>query len=101
MRTLHADVHAIIYSQSNPNIIYHGNDGGIWRSLDEGVSWTNLNTTGFSATQFSDIATHPTDRNFTLAGTQDNGTELLLPNGTFRRVDFGDGGFTLIDRNAN
>jgi len=100
VNTLHADVHAIAYAPSNPNVIYHGNDGGIWRSLDAGLTWIALNNAGFSATQFSDIATHPVDPNFTLAGTQDNGTELLLPDGTFRRVDFGDGGFTLIDRNA-
>jgi len=98
--TLHADVHAIAYAKSNPNIIYHGNDGGIWKSVDAGLNWINLNNAGFSATQYSDIATHPTDRNFTLAGTQDNGTQLLKPDGTFVRVDFGDGGFTLIDRNA-
>ncbi|MGI8481514.1 MAG: WD40/YVTN/BNR-like repeat-containing protein, partial [Chthoniobacterales bacterium] len=97
---LHADVHAINVAPSNPNIIYHGNDGGIWRSLDKGLTWTSLNTTGFSATQFSGIALHPTDRNFTLSGSQDNGTELLKPDGSFFRVDFGDGGYTLIDQNA-
>jgi hypothetical protein len=98
--SLHADTHAITYSKSNPNVIYHGNDGGIWRSDDGGTSWINLNNSGFSATQFSDIATHPTDRNFTLAGTQDNGTNLYQPDGSWFRVDFGDGGYSLIDRNA-
>ncbi|HEX8678970.1 MAG TPA: hypothetical protein VF683_03360, partial [Chthoniobacterales bacterium] len=100
INTLHADVHAIVYARSNPNVVYHGNDGGIWRSVNGGQDWQHLNTREFSATQFSDIATHPTDRNFTLAGTQDNGTELLRADGTFMRVDFGDGGFSLIDRNA-
>ena len=98
--SLHPDTHAITYSRSNPNVIYHGNDGGIWRSLDGGASWNNLNNGSFSATQFSDIATHPTDRNFTLAGTQDNGTPLRRADGTWFRADFGDGGFSLIDRNA-
>lgn len=100
VNTLHADTHAIVYSRSHPNVVYHGNDGGIWRSLDGGQNWQHLNTREFSATQFSDIATHPTDGNFTLAGTQDNGTELLRPDGTFMRVDFGDRGYSLIDRNA-
>jgi hypothetical protein len=80
--------------------VYHGDDGGIWRSNNGGASWINLNNSTFSATQFSDIATHPTDRNFTLAGTQDNGTPLLRSDGTWFRSDFGDGGFSLIDRNA-
>lgn len=96
---LHADVHAITYAPSNGNCVYHGNDGGIWRSLDGGNNWTSLNNTTFSATQFSGIALHPSDRNFTLGGTQDNGTELLRPDGTFIRADFGDGGFSLIDQN--
>jgi hypothetical protein len=100
VNTLHADTHAIMYSRSNPNVIYHGNDGGIWKSVHGGASWINLNNSGFSATQFSDIATHPVDRNFTLAGAQDNGTNLYRADGTWFRVDFGDGGFTLIDRNA-
>lgn len=97
---LHADVHAITYAPSNGNIVYHGNDGGIWRSTDGGNNWTSLNTAGFSATQFSGIALHPTDANFTLGGTQDNGSELLKPDGSIVRVDFGDGGFSLIDQNA-
>jgi hypothetical protein len=97
---LHADTHAITYARSNGNVIYHGNDGGIWKSLDGGANWINLNNSSFSATQFSDIATHPNDRNFTLAGTQDNGTPLLRPDASWHRTDGGDGGFTLIDRNA-
>jgi hypothetical protein len=97
---LHADTHAITYARSNGNVIYHGNDGGIWKSVDGGANWINLNNSSFSATQFSDIATHPNDRNFTLAGTQDNGTPLLRPDASWHRTDGGDGGFTLIDRNS-
>lgn len=54
----------------------------------------------FSATQFQDIALHPFDRFFTIGGTQDNGTNFLQPNGTWRRADFGDGGYALIDQTA-
>ncbi len=97
---LHADVHAIAYAPSNPAVVYHGNDGGIWKSIDAGLTWTSLNNGSFSATQFSGIALHPTDRNFSLGGTQDNGTIQLRPDGSFFRVDFGDGGYTLIDQNA-
>lgn len=97
---LHADVHFIAYAPSNPSVIYHANDGGIWRSLDAGLNWTSLNNGTFSATQFSGIALHPTDRNFTIGGTQDNGTIQIRPDGSIFRVDFGDGGYTLIDQNA-
>lgn len=97
---LHADVHAVTYAPSNPSVIYHGNDGGIWRSTDGGANWTALNNSTFSATQFEGLAVHPSDRNFSIGGTQDNGTEFLKPDGTFTRADFGDGGYSLIDQNA-
>src|SRR5262249_36207012 len=98
--SLHADSHAIAIFPGNPNIMYEGNDGGIFRSADGGVNWTSLNTAGFNATQFESIAVHPTDPNFTIGGTQDNGTPFLQPNGTWTRADFGDGGFSAIDQNA-
>ena len=98
---LHADVHAIAYAPSNPAVIYHGNDGGIWKSTDTGLTWTSLNNGTFSATQFEGLAVHPIDRNFSIGGTQDNGTEHLKPDGTFYRADFGDGGYSLIDQNAS
>ena len=97
---LHADTHAIAIAPSNPNIVFHGNDGGIWKSTDGGLTWTSLNNTQFSAMQFESIALHPTDRNFMIGGTQDNGTEMMKPDGTWTRADFGDGGFALIDQNA-
>ncbi len=97
---LHADVHGITYSKANPNLIFHANDGGIWKSTDAGLNWTSLNNSTLKTFQYSGIALHPTDRNFTLAGTQDNGTHLIRPDGSAFRVDFGDGGFSLIDQNA-
>ncbi|HZH29708.1 MAG TPA: lamin tail domain-containing protein [Pyrinomonadaceae bacterium] len=107
---LHADTHATVVSPSNPNIVYTGNDGGIWRSTNKGVSWTSLNNPGYSATQFQGLDVHATDRFFSLGGTQDNGTQFLLPTGDadpnkpinqWRRADFGDGGYALIDKSTN
>src|SRR3989442_10915059 len=68
---LHADMHAIAFAPSNPDVIYIGNDGGVWRSIDAGLTWTSRNTIGFSATQFQSIALHPTHRTLSLGGTQD------------------------------
>lgn len=99
--SLHADSHATAIFPGNPSIIYAGNDGGIFRSADGGATWTSRNTTGFTATQFESIAVHPSDANFTIGGTQDNGTPFLQPDGvTWTRADFGDGGFAAIDQNA-
>lgn len=97
---LHADVHAIALAPSDPAVIYHGNDGGIWKSTDSGSNWISLNNATFSATQFQDLTVHPVDRFFSLGGTQDNGTPLLKADASFLRADFGDGGYALIDQNA-
>lgn len=99
---LHADTHSIVYAATpaDGSVIYHGNDGGIWRSSDAGNSWLSRNTANFSATQFMGIALHPIDGNFTLSGSQDNGTEQKRSDGSIIRVDFGDGGYSLIDQNA-
>lgn len=97
---LHADTHAIAFAPSNPDIVYEGSDGGIYKSVNRGATWTSMNTAGFSATQFQGLDIHPTDANFTIGGTQDNGTNWYKPDGTWFRVDFGDGGFAVIDQNA-
>ena len=91
----------------NPKVVYQGNDGGIFRSDDNGLTWTSLNNRTFVATQFQSIASHPTERYFLLGGTQDNGTELLqptpnsqLPYDGWKNADFGDGGYARIDQTA-
>lgn len=103
---LHADSHAITIAPSNTNTAYFGCDGGVWQTstlkaaLPAGVVWNSRNNNSFLATQFMSIATHPTDGNFTIGGTQDNGTELRNSLGVWTRADFGDGGNSLIDQNA-
>jgi hypothetical protein len=97
---LHADTHAVTVAPSNPNVVYFGSDGGVWRSSNQGTTWSSINTAGFNATQFQSIAVHPTDRNFSIGGTQDNGTPFLQSDGTWTRADFGDGGFALIDQSS-
>ncbi|MEP7339275.1 MAG: proprotein convertase P-domain-containing protein, partial [Acidobacteriota bacterium] len=97
---LHADHHAIVFAPSDPTIMYEGNDGGIYKSTDTGATWTSLNNSGFSATQFQSLAVHPRDRNFSMGGTQDNGTNFYRPDGSWIRSDFGDGGYAAIDQSS-
>jgi hypothetical protein len=97
---MHADAHAIAFAPSNPSIVFEASDGGIWKSTNGGANFTSANTAGFSATQFQSIDVHPLDAKFSIGGTQDNGTNHYQPLGTWNRIDFGDGGYAVIDQNA-
>lgn len=103
---MHGDTHAFAVAPSNPAIVYAGTDGGIYRSNNSGANWTPLNNSQFSATQFMGLDVHPTDPDFTIGGTQDNGTNMycltcIAPHTPpWRRIDFGDGGYAVIDQNA-
>ena len=97
---LHTDSHVIAVAPSDPTIVYFGSDGGIYKSVNSGLAWSSLSTTTFRATQFMSLAVHPTDPNFTIGGTQDNGTNFYQPNGNWFRIDAGDGGYTVIDQDA-
>ncbi len=98
---LHVDTHAITVAPSNPQVIYYGSDGGIYRSVNGGTNWSSLNNSTFAATQFQSLAIHPTLTNYTLGGTQDNGTEFLADDGvTWVNSDGGDGGNVVIDQSS-
>ncbi len=97
---LHADTHAIAISRANPNILFTGSDGGIWRTDNATagtVKWIGLNP-NLSITQFQSIALHPTNPDFVIGGTQDNGTNLFTGQLNWRQIARGDGGFALIDQ---
>lgn len=97
---IHADTHAIAVAPSSPSTIYLGTDGGIYKSTNSGATFNQLNSSGFRATQFMSLDTHPTNINLTIGGTQDNGTNMYKPDGTWTRVDYGDGGYAVIDQSA-
>ncbi len=97
---LHGDTQAIAVAPSLSSTIYLGSDGGIYKSTNNGLNWSSLNNSTFRATQFMSIAVHPTDPNFSVGGTQDNGTLYYLPDTTWYRVDYGDGGNALFDQNS-
>jgi hypothetical protein len=102
---LHADNHAIAYAPTSPNgetVVWDANDGGVFKSLDGGATWTSENTSGLNTLQFQSMAVDPTDANFTIGGTQDNGTEAHTGStaSDWTRADFGDGGYSLIDSNS-
>jgi hypothetical protein len=122
---VHPDQHWFDFLQSNANIMYFANDGGIYRTLAalnaNGVPascpasppatplypFDNLNGTMGSMTQLVWFSQHPSNQYTLLGGTQDNGSPAIDPtnsgpNGlTWHSVQGGDGGFNDIHPNGN
>src|SRR5581483_8835369 len=67
-----------------------GNDGGLFSSADGGNSWQSHNT-NLSITQFYKGALHPTNPNFLLAGSEDNGVGEWTGTNNWRDILRGDG----------
>lgn len=92
----HVDLHAVAWDAGGRLLV--ADDGGVHRSNNDGNSWHALNE-GLGTIQFyAGISAHPTDTQYLIGGTQDNGTNI-------RRDDAhewihslgGDGGWTQLD----
>ena len=94
--TLHPDVHALAFDPQNPNIVWVGNDGGVWRSTDGGRTWQNRNT-NLSTLQFTGIGVHPTNPDILFGGMQDNNKARTTGAKVWTALDVGDGGYAAID----
>ncbi|HLW99291.1 MAG TPA: choice-of-anchor D domain-containing protein [Candidatus Acidoferrales bacterium] len=102
----HVDTHATTYANlgGGNSRLYTGDDGGIWFSDNPAavapITWKTGNNANLVITQFyPGHTTHPTDTNFDLGGTQDNGTEKFSGSLAWDHVACGDGGYTAIDPN--
>jgi len=74
----HSDQHELLFHPTNPNIVYSGCDGGVFRCDDimaNSIVWTPLNT-GYLTTMFYTLAMEHTiaGDNTIVGGAQDNGT---------------------------
>ncbi len=94
---IHADNHAFAFNHNDPFVIYAGNDGGIYKSIDGGETWIDVINEGLCITQFEFMDQHPSSDAVLFGGTQDNGTLQFRNNPAFYYSDYGDGGFVSID----
>jgi photosystem II stability/assembly factor-like uncharacterized protein len=93
----HTDQHALAFSPGNPSEVYLGNDGGVSKTTDGGITFQSLNST-LTLTQFIGISLHPTDPAISYGGTQDNGTQQRSASATrWSEISSGDGGHSVID----
>ncbi|MEZ5064462.1 MAG: T9SS type A sorting domain-containing protein [bacterium] len=70
--TPHVDCHRLAYEPGSTSNVWILNDGGAWRSTDDGATW-NERRAGLVTYQFYDICVAQSDSVLTLGGTQDNG----------------------------
>jgi len=89
--SIHPDQHAIAFEPHNPNTIYVGCDGGLFRSDNRGVNWTHCNN-GLVISEFEYLAQRNADAHWLIGGTQDNGTARWTGSGVWQHIADGDGG---------
>jgi PKD repeat protein len=100
---VHADQHFIAFAPGSSDIMYFGNDGGVYRTTNGSSSRPSIlsKEINYRTLQLYSCAMHPHGNSFhLLGGTQDNGSQRYGINGlnnTFE-VTGGDGGFCHIDQ---
>lgn len=102
-QNVHADQHIVLFEPGNSNVVYFGNDGGIWRSSNATAAIPTISSRhdNYNVTQFYACAMHPTAySNYFLAGAQDNGSHQFTVGGVgpTTQVTGGDGCFVHIDQ---
>ncbi|HSP87275.1 MAG TPA: T9SS type A sorting domain-containing protein [Ignavibacteriaceae bacterium] len=88
---VHVDQHNLFFHPTDQNTFIVTNDGGIWRTTNNGNSFVNLNQ-NLTLTQFYRIAASPFDPGRILGGTQDNGTQQTFSKLNWAGAFGGDGG---------
>lgn len=89
--SIHPDQHTMAFDAQDPQVVYAGNDGGIFRSPDAGESWQSLNS-GLAISEVEYLAQRPDGPEWILAGLQDNGTIRREGDQEWAQVALGDGG---------
>ena len=90
----HADIHYFAYKGS---VLYCCSDGGLYKSTDNAVTWSDLNA-NVSTLQYQSADYDPTDINKLYGGCQDNNKQTSTNNGlAWLQRTTGDGGYTVVD----
>ena len=92
---VHADCHWLAFHPLQRGTLFACNDGGIYRTTDNGVHWTDI-TNGLVISQIYRIGAAQTVAGRVLCGVQDNAIKGLDGNVWFQYVS-GDGMECLID----
>jgi len=91
----HADNHDLQFAPSSSQVIYSMNDGGIFKSTDQGATWTDLSN-GLDIKQYYRLACSYQSPGTIYAGAQDNGTDRVMGANSYR-VNGADGEECLVN----
>jgi hypothetical protein len=95
--SIHPDQHAFALHPTDPNVLYAGNDGGLYRSPNRGINWTPLNN-GLVITEIEYLAQDFGTVRYILGGTQDNGSVRYTGSSVWEHAQDGDGGDCGVNR---
>jgi photosystem II stability/assembly factor-like uncharacterized protein len=96
---MHPDLHGFAFDPNNPKVLWVGTDGGVYRTADASAdppTWDNLSH-GLNTLLFIDVALHPTDPNYLIAGMQDNARAYTTDRKTWHGAASGDGAYVAVD----
>lgn len=93
---IHADQQDICFDPNDSTRIFLANDGGVYRSNDQGGNWEMVSGR-LAITQFYDIDIAERDKDIIAGGAQDNGVYYRDQAGVWRHIPWGDGTQVAID----
>ncbi len=93
---VHADNHAQKFLPGSNNVIFSCNDGGIFKSTDQGTTWSDLSN-GIDIKQYYRLGGSFLTPNLIYAGAQDNGTDRVTAMSSATQVYGADGQEALVD----
>lgn len=96
----HEDQHALAFDPTDPNVLWVGNDGGVWRRSATPATW-ELRAHGMSTTQFYEIASQDGAVTPLVGGTQDNGSVITHGNLSWHAQRTCDGAEVGLDAESN
>ncbi len=95
--SIHPDQHTMAFEPGQPNTIYVGNDGGLYRSPDRGITWQHCNN-GLVISEYEYLAQDYGSSRWLIGGTQDNGTDRWTGSAVWEHIADGDGGDCSVNR---
>jgi photosystem II stability/assembly factor-like uncharacterized protein len=92
----HADNHDLKFMTGSSTTIFSANDGGLFKSTNQGTTWTDLSG-GIDIKQYYRLSCSNQNPNLIYAGAQDNGSDKIIGLNTAIQVNGADGEDCLVD----